>query len=57
MMFKVAFATATIITILTSTAPGCFIVCNPPSTHVKDKPIEQLQAHPFPARKNAKASK
>ena len=56
-MFKVALATATIMTILTSTAPGCFIVCNPPSTHVKDKPIEQLQAHPFPARKNAKASK
>jgi len=40
---------AIILLMIISSAPDCAFVCNKPLTE-KEKPIEEIQAHPFTGR-------
>lgn len=53
MFFRFCLLIAAIALVILSTAEGCVIVCNKQITETKEivKPIEQIQAHPFPPRK------
>jgi hypothetical protein len=53
MFFRICLLIAIITLLILSTAEGCIIVCNKQLTETKEivKPIEQIQAHPFPPRK------
>ena len=54
-MIRSVIKTLSVIAVLAAwvlaTADGCLISCNPSTVHtsnsIKEKPIEQLQAHPF----------
>ena len=55
MIFRITLIAAIIATMAISTHPGCILVCNPEAavsnTNPETKPMEELQAHPFPPRK------
>jgi hypothetical protein len=54
-LFRIALGWAIALLLLISTAPGCLLVCNQSeSTTLKEKPIEQIQAHPFRKYANRK---
>ena len=56
LVYRVALVVACVLLMLLSTTDGCLIVCNGNKV-TTEKTIEQLQAHPFQARKSYKTSK
>jgi hypothetical protein len=53
-LFRIFLGWAIALLLLISTAPGCLLVCNQPESTIKEKPIEQIQAHPFRKYANRK---
>lgn len=51
MIFRFFLLLAIITLVILSSAEGCVIVCNKQITETKEKPITEIQAHPFPPRK------